>query len=162
MAFKGHPAWNKGKKSSEETRRRISLSRIGKKYPKLSEAKRGKKFSEAHKRKLSEIRKVAYKEGRLKMPHYSGEKNPNWKGGISDRNHILRTSLAFRNWREQVFERDDYTCQSCGDSRGGNLHPHHIKFWHEYPKLRFDVTNGITLCKTCHIKIHKGKNYGKK
>ncbi len=78
-----------------------------------------------------------------------GPGNPYWKGGVSKENHRLRTSIAFREWREAVFERDDYTCQFCG-KRGGYLEPDHIKPFAYYPDLRFDVGNGRTLCQPCH------------
>lgn len=45
-----------GKTHSEETKVKISLSRIGKKYPKLSEAKKGTIASQETKDKLSKIR----------------------------------------------------------------------------------------------------------
>ena len=69
-------------------------------------------------------------------------------------------------WRKAVFERDDYTCQMCG-KRSGNginviLHPHHIKRFADYPELRFDVNNGITLCKECHSKVTRHEEYYEK
>ncbi|MES2401836.1 MAG: HNH endonuclease [Pseudomonadota bacterium] len=45
-------------------------------------------------------------------------------------------------------------CIHCGDVSGGNLQAHHRKEWAEYPELRFDVNNGITLCKWCHWLAH--------
>ena len=48
----------------------------------------------------------------------------------------------------------------CG-KKGGKLHAHHIKLFSEYPELRFEVSNGITYCKTpCHKTkgLHKGVN----
>ena len=64
----------------------------------------------------------------------------------------------FAEWRERVFERDDYTCQLCGaKSQVGErveLHPHHKRSFTKYPKLRFEIANGITLCKNCHRRIH--------
>jgi hypothetical protein len=85
-----------------------------------------------------------------------GERHWNWQQGKSSQNKIIRNSSEIKEWRKCVFERDFYTCQKCL-KRGGILHSHHIKRFSEYPELRFDINNGITLCKTCHIKIHKKK-----
>lgn len=56
-------------------------------------------------------------------------------------------------WRKAVFERDDYTCQECGQY-GYTLHAHHLKDWANHPDLRFEVSNGITLCARCHKEIY--------
>lgn len=84
---------------------------------------------------------------------YSGRNNNKWKGGVTPDNIQIRHSIEFKTWRKAVFERDDYTCQMC-DKRGGRLHPHHIKSFAEYLKLRFEVSNGQTLCGKCHNKTH--------
>ena len=47
-------------------------------------------------------------------------------------------------------ERDDYTCQMCGDKRGGNLQVDHVIPQSLFPELRFDFGNARTLCKNCH------------
>lgn len=57
-------------------------------------------------------------------------------------------------WRNNVFKRDDYTCQDCGQ-KGGELNAHHIKSYKDYPKLRLILRNGITLCVICHRKRHE-------
>ena len=59
-------------------------------------------------------------------------------------------SYEVKRWREAVFKRDNYTCQCCRDSKGGNLQAHHIKNFLTYKHLRFDIDNGITLCQSCH------------
>ena len=84
------------------------------------------------------------------------EKNPNWKGGISPLRKLLEGTSKYRKWREKIFKRDDYTCQDCGNS-GGELHAHHIKSFAEFPELRLDLDNGLTLCKKCHYKNHSKK-----
>jgi predicted nucleic acid-binding Zn ribbon protein len=69
---------------------------------------------------------------------------------------LLRNSAEYRRWRTAVFERDDYTCQGCG-IRGNELHADHIKSFAHHPELRFDLTNGRTLCVPCH---RATPNYG--
>lgn len=78
----------------------------------------------------------------------------NYKGGITPENKAIRNSDKMKWWRVNVFERDDYTCQECGQV-GGELNAHHIKEFAKHPELRFDVNNGITICKNCHKKIHQ-------
>lgn len=70
-----------------------------------------------------------------------------------------RNCLEYRQWRTEVFERDNFTCQECG-KRNTQLNAHHIKSFKNYPSLRFEVDNGITLCIDCHKRKHKerGKN----
>lgn len=85
---------------------------------------------------------------------YFGERHHLWKGGIETRN---TNNFKYRNWRKKVFERDDYTCQYCLE-RGCYLHAHHIKSWDKYLRLRYNLNNGLTLCKSCHYDLHKERN----
>jgi len=89
----------------------------------------------------------------------SGSNNYNWKGGISKENTLLRQSVDYKKWRKEVYERDNYTCQCC-NQKGGNLNAHHISNFSSNENLRHDVSNGITLCGSCHNEFHK--IYGKK
>jgi transposase len=85
-----------------------------------------------------------------------GENNPWWTGS--------RQPYG-QGWNEkkkrQVYERDDYTCQSCGVSQedhiknwGQRLEIHHIiparKF--EDAEKRNALSNLVSLCKECHKK----------
>lgn len=75
--------------------------------------------------------------------------------GKSKERKDLRQTPEGRAWRFDVMSRDRFTCQECGDDRGGNLHAHHIKPFATHPELRLDVSNGITLCERCHEALHR-------
>ncbi len=70
----------------------------------------------------------------------------------------VRQSAKYKAWRTLVFERDNYICVECGDhnyeGRGESLilHADHIKPFALFPELRFEVSNGRTLCVPCHKK----------
>lgn len=100
---------------------------------------------------------VATQKGReRKYPR--NDQHPNWNGGTSKEREIAHNRIEYKNWRTAVFKRDNYTCQAegCG-VRGGYNEAHHIKSWADYPEVRYDIANGITLCKKCHD-ITKGRN----
>lgn len=84
----------------------------------------------------------------------SGSEHWNWKGGITSENRRDRNCTQYKMWRKDVFERDKFTCQICGRV-GGELEAHHIEHFSENKNLRFDVDNGVTLCKECHRLLHK-------
>lgn len=67
-----------------------------------------------------------------------------------------RDCLEYKEWRKSVFVRDNFTCVNCGKV-GGTLNAHHIKEYAKYEKLRYDVSNGVTLCEECHREIHRKK-----
>lgn len=67
-----------------------------------------------------------------------------------------RRCAEYKNWRKSVFERDNYTCKTCG-RRGVKLNAHHIKPYALCHDARFDIDNGITLCESCHRAVHKGR-----
>lgn len=80
-----------------------------------------------------------------------------WKDGKSLERERARLSPQLKQWRIAVYTRDAHTCQNCGEG-GRYINAHHIKPWADYPDLRFDVSNGITLCEDCHGKVH-GKDF---
>lgn len=83
-----------------------------------------------------------------------GENHHGWN---PDRDHLdsrLKVSNLLNNWRRDVYERDGYTCQACGDATGGNLNAHHLDSWTAFPDKRMYLDNGITLCEPCHKEFH--------
>lgn len=106
-------------------------------------ALKGKKMSKAGRRKIS----VALRGKR------KGQDNPNWKGGYKDPTFSERRNYKAKKWRDAVKERDGYQCVHCGETEG-RLHAHHVKSWKSHPELRYEVSNGMTLCPPCHEKEH--------
>lgn len=145
----------KGEKHTKESieKMRKNARWLGKRFKHSEETLsklRGRKLSEEHKRKISEIQSNRSIEWRTKLgDHYRGMKSIFWKGGITKRNEAERKTLQYRMWRTEVFKRDDYTCQFCG-KRGVKLHADHIQPFAYYPELRFTLDNGRTLCVPCH------------
>lgn len=179
----------KGKKLSEQHRKKLSEAHKGKKNPKLSENLKkfyktnphpttgrkntpeqtkaqserlrenpikfwkGKKFSDEHRKKLSEAKK-GKSNHRLGVPspQVCGSKNPAWKGGITC--EIMKGRGDYRNkkWKMAVREKCGNCCTSCKATE--KLVVHHIKCWKKFPELRFDINNGKLLCRKCHYQEH--------
>ncbi len=65
-------------------------------------------------------------------------------------------NYGFANTKAYVLNRDNYTCQYCkGKSKDSKLEVHHIIF--RCYGGSDEPENLITLCKTCHDKLHAGK-----
>ena len=135
-----HP--NFGKKLSPETREKLRQAKLGKNNPQF-----GRIYSAEERTKLGRLISRATKG--KPHPNQSGEKHPQWRGGVTPINEKIRRSLPYKAWRTTIFQRDDYTCQDCS-KRGGKLHADHIKPFCNYPELRFEISNGRTLCDACH------------
>lgn len=101
----------------------------------------GKSHSQETRKRMSEAR--------------IGERNGNWKGGITEGVRLFRKSRRYQQWRRAVLRRDQYICQVCG-TEGVSI-AHHIKAVKDHPSLRFELDNGIAICYSCHNQIHKRK-----
>jgi len=163
---------HKGFKHSEETKQKIREKRAKQVFTEEQKQKQ----REAVRKRLLKNNPQAFKKGSkinlgrrltdeekkvLSLAHiglHTGAKHWNWKGGITPEMERLRKSLEYKQWRKAVFERDNYTCQSCGvhSSMGKAvyLHAHHTKLFSKYSKFRYDISNGVTLCSVCHNMLH--------
>lgn len=145
-----------GKHHTKKSKQKMSRNRKGKRCSIKTEFKKGMiPWNKGKKGLLKHSKETREKIGLF----HKGNKNVNWKGGISSENEKIKGSIEYRLWRESVFARDNWICQKCG-KRGVLLNPHHILSFSKYPELRTSIENGITLCQKCHIEFHK--KYGRK
>ena len=125
-------------------------TRLGSKHTKESNEKN----------RIAHLGKIAWNKSKFFLK-IRGENHWNWKGGISLRDN---KSIEYRQWRKQVFEKDNYTCQNCFKKKevSGKLHAHHLYYYSIFKELRYAVKNGMTLCTNCHAKLHaKNRNIDK-
>ena len=129
---------------SKEHKEKIGKA-VRRTYREHPEIKKGKPtWSSLHKKEMSLI---------MKIKNRFGKRNPNWQGGKSRKKHC---GIVYEFWTKKVFEYDNYTCWICearnhkGLGATVSLEAHHLKSWAEYPKLRYVVGNGLTLCLECH------------
>ena len=165
----------KGKPLSEEHKRKVSLNNshhwLGKKRPEMVEIAKRYGFQKGHTDYLSiekrrEIaRRVGFMNKGRKLPKITGKNHYLWNGKTPLVEQI-RKCMEYRQWRCDVFQRDNYTCIWCGEKRGG-LNADHIKqfaiilFENKITSLEeaimceelWNINNGRTLCIPCHKKI---------
>jgi len=155
---------------TEEHKRNISETMKGN-MPKFIPDNKGRKTSEETKRKQSEARKgyIVPMKIRNKLSkslignkNSSGEKCNWWIDGRAKENNpypeewtdILRKSIRIR---------DNYICQMCGihqdelNCRLKKLDVHHI----DYNKDNLNPDNLTTLCRSCHVKTNYNREYWK-
>ena len=94
------------------------------------------------------------RRNRIKTRENNKEKIREYRKKRCQPNQTWRLSYEYIYWRKSVFERDNHTCQHCNKTNC-LVHAHHIKPASEFPELKFDIGNGITLCPKCHKKEHR-------
>ena len=68
-------------------------------------------------------------------------------------------SASRRKFRHDLLERDGHVCQHCGRPlESSTLSIHHIKPRATHPELIYDADNCISLCKCCHVKLHRAQS----
>lgn len=58
--------------------------------------------------------------------------------------------MLYEQWRQAVLERDGHCCQFNDCKSRLRLECHHVREWALHPMLRWEVSNGITLCRKHH------------
>lgn len=107
-----------------------------------------------HKRNSTD--EVRRKHSAARRGKFIGPDNPNWRGGIQLK-RPERNRYPAKMWVKAVKDRDGWACVECKST--DRLHAHHIKRWQAYPDLRYEVSNGVTLCHECHLRAHGWKEF---
>lgn len=186
---KGQKPWCTGKKLTEAHKEKLKQFHLknpnrywlGKKRPEvvkwLGDANRGRKFTEEHKKKIGLALKgrPSVNKGRKlskEIKEKIASRTPNgsnsrlWRGGITPLTKAIRMGFEYRQWRSDIFTRDNFTCVLC-NKKGGYLEADHYpkgfaEIFYEY-KIKtleeaieceefWNINNGRTLCLDCHKK----------
>ena len=155
---KGCIPWNKGKKTnitpmkgkthSEQSKLKMSLSRLGKKRGVHTEETKNKikKSLMNHEVSLETKTKISLSL----IGKFSGNKNPSWLGGKSFEPYGIEFNEKLKDWIRSFCL---YKCQLClkhQDILNKNLEIHHI----DYNKQNNIPHNLIALCTSCHMKTN--------
>ena len=129
--------WNKGRKLSEEHKLKLSIAKKNAPPRKKSIKKRKKISEETRERMRISALKRFYSDVEIEKLPYKYNK---------------RNDPAYKDWRKQVLERDNYQCVVCGEkyTKEHKLVVHHILPWRNHVKERYNINNGITLCQHHH------------
>lgn len=103
-------------------------------------------------KRIDAVRQMAKSQKGKPRPNQRGENNPNWKGGYRNHRQTEMGRVEYKIWRATIFKRDKHKCILCGNNL--DLQANHIKTWKKYPELRYDIYNGVTLCRECHKSIY--------
>ena len=150
--------WNVGLTRTETTKKKISLSKIGRPAPNKDKGRVNFNchvcgncvFDKPYRRKYTCSERCKNK----RMSLVQGEGHWNYKGEEAGFRQRTRNWAIYRKWRKAVFERDGFACAKCG-SAGCRLTAHHLNSFSAHPEERFDTNNGATLCWPCHWAFHK-------
>jgi len=113
-------------KNPEERAKKISLKMTGRKLSLETRAKMG----------FKKERHWQWKEDRTLLKTAGGSEE--------------RRSSRYKNWRREVCNRDNWKCKINNSDCNGRLEVHHILGFTEYPELKYNINNGITLCHFHH------------
>jgi len=179
------------RKLTQETRTKISKSHTGKKQSPETKAKIRESLKKYHGLPESKIKLEKIIKDRRKLSSEEKERRygEEWKKKISlkltgrpicgdkcvtEPYERVRKNLKYRIWRKSILERDNYTCQICGDTDNVNVHHKiHLRTLtiknkeklenndFDIPEI-WDTENGITYCKECHRDQHRIKPISKK
>lgn len=174
--------WNKGKPHSDDVKAKMranhadvkgennpmfGIRRFGKDNPNF-----GNKFSLDVRNKFASYGALGKKHTKEQIDkmriaqrlRVAEGKHHFWKGGITELRQLIKSSSEYKEWRNSIYNRDNWTCQICNKHSKGDIEAHHkfsfslivekygIKTLDDArncPPL-WDTNNGLTVCVSCH------------
>lgn len=142
----------RGRTHSEETKEKIRVGMLGKKN------NLGYVFTETHKLKMSLSQKQRHSKNKTAGSYrYKSRK-------LTELKTSIRNCCSYKQWRLNVFERDNFTCVLCGANNvvlNADHHPVSFATIFSTNKISsieeaenchnfWDIDNGRTLCVSCH------------
>lgn len=125
----------------------------------IKEGRIGMKLSDEHKANLKKNHRgfIGKKHTIKTIEGMRGENNSRW---IEDRSKLKKSEnkmsdTQYRYWMLGVKKRDCWKCKMNNKDCIGRLEAHHILNWIDYPELRYEINNGITLCVAHHPRKRK-------
>lgn len=167
--------WKNGLKPTPPSRKGSQLSQEHKES--LKKAITGNSWNRGrkHTAESTELKKVNSARHWLGK---TGRNHPGWKDSKKNPLYLqIRQCFEYRQWRMEVYTRDDFTCVLCKRKRevSGQLEADHypkqfievlagqnIKTFDEAIACKelWDINNGRTLCRMCHNPTRgRGKRY---
>jgi hypothetical protein len=129
-------------------------ARLGRKFSPLSEETKAKMRETALRNGNHPVHSKPHSEEAKKRISLSklGKKPWNYK---EDRSLLkpddeLRRGQHNKDWSRNVKNRDGWKCRISNGDCSGRLEAHHILGWVDHPELRYQINNGITLCRFHH------------
>lgn len=94
-----------------------------------------------------------------KQKELTGNKNPNYKHGLSDEyRRERRFNPEYIKWKIDVLEKYGRSCVICKSK--DNVQAHHLYSFDRNENKRTDLNNGVALCKEHHTDFHKRYGFG--
>lgn len=86
----------------------------------------------------------------------TGPEHPRYTGGYGrDKNKRSNADYAWINGVKKIYGR---ACVLTGETE--SIVVHHLDGWNCYPEKRYDISNGVVLCKKVHKQFHDAYKYG--
>lgn len=161
-------AWNKGMRTGKERPcivcNKVFYTPPSQNHLKYCSQKCYHSIKENHAKNKGMTWKLSKETRKKQSESQIGEKNHQWKGGITED----RKTVYHKRLRRRILKRDNFECCVCKkkgtmDYRNKpqiGLVVHHLNSYDKHKKLRFEDDNCILLCEECHYKFHQNYGFG--